>query len=190
MNSLHGRLSRAALAACVAGLLVVAFSTVQAAPVHAVGQLITEDSPAPDDGGGSSSDGGSDPTAEPDPTSEPTTDPAPAATPTAAPTQAKRDSSNRERHTSNEDSESSSDAGGGAGSRPSSGAGGSAGVVGTDAGEPTAAPTSDDDAGQTDWTSAAGWALLAGGLASAVGAFVIYRRDPSILPWRGLSHAQ
>jgi len=190
MNLTHARLIHRFAVVTGFVALVVAFGAMQFAPAPAAGPLATADSPAPDDGG-DSSDGGSDPTEDPEPSQEPTTEPTQAATPAAGTDGSASDSSDNNNEadesadsgdSGNDDSTSNSDdndrtAGGGAAVLPSDSADGST-TDPTEAREDTAEPA------KRGWSSSLGWVLLIGGLASAGGAFAVYRRHPEVIRFR------
>jgi len=160
-------------------------SATQAAPPQVVSPLAAEDSPAPDDGGDSSSD--PEPTEEPEPSDEPTSEP------TTAPTQAaKSGNSSGSNHADGGGSSSSNsddDSNGGADVAPNSVPTDSASEGAKDEDKTSTDDASNNDKNSTDWATV-GWVLLAGGLASAAGAFVIYRRNPDLISLPRLNHAQ
>lgn len=155
--------------------------------LFATGVAQAADSPAPDDGGGdSTSEPSEQPSSSADPTDEPTSQPTQKPT-SSAPAQSGND---QKRTSGGGSTESHSDA---------SNSGSSGAKSDVPSSGPSAFPTEGDEprtddatptSAPTDWASFLGWGLLAGGLASAAGAVVIYRRHPGLisLPWLRTAH--
>lgn len=184
MDLAPARLLRGLLIAWLAAVALCAFGVSHAAPVHAASPLVAEDSPAPDDGGDA------EPTEEPtdEPSDEPTTERS--TEPTVEPTQATAPRSNAEDSSDgSDDHTSSSNSGSDDPSNDTGAVTGAGGGPGDDAANDPEEATVDDSEPANSESSSLGWILLTGGLASAAGAFVIYRRDPAVLAWPWLGHA-
>lgn len=190
MKFVHAQLIHRFAAATFIAALVVAFGAIQSAPAHSTGPLAAADLPAPDAG-----DDSADPTEEPEPTPEPTTAP----TQSAAPATGTDDSTVRSDDNADaNDSDTSGDRDSTSGDDSNDSSPGVGPMVGpTDSADGSGSSTDETPAeadtvkpAESGWSSSLGWVLLVGGLASATGAFVVYRRDPGVLAWPWLHGAQ
>lgn len=194
MDLAPSRLLRGIFIAWLAAVALCAFGVSHAAPVHATSPLTSEDSPAPDDGGDSSGDDGSDPTDEPTeaPSEQPTVAPTQAPTPSVKDDQSANrpnDGGSNSGNDGNDDQAStnsdSDDQGNNSGAV--TGFTGDSGDATAD--DPKKSTAHRAEPAESGWSSSLGWVLLTGGLASAAGAFAVYRRDPAVLAWPWLGHA-